>query len=260
MRATASSICRGARPSCSASAINGTATVRVKYLGRAPLNGDDSYERKYLASQSWMQFAAKGKTPKMSLSAASQSKRRCRPKIRRIWRSHGKRWRLVLAAAPAASGCSRVESDHQDGAACAACRSRGSIPRPGAKTRSAGAGLVIQAGSFKNKDNADKRARTVLAAIAPVEVTPVEVGAETSISACGSGPLPPRQRQKRPWSRSGGRISRRQDRDRKLAPHSATGLIFAQERLIFAEVRPLGSGRHNPPRSRPGSARVRLAP
>ena len=31
---------------------HGTATVRVKYLGRAPLNGDDSYERKYLASQS----------------------------------------------------------------------------------------------------------------------------------------------------------------------------------------------------------------
>ncbi len=53
----------------------------------------------------------------------------------------------------------------------------GSIPR-GAKTEAPAAGLVIQAGSFKNKDNAD-RARAVLAAIAPVDVTPVEVGAET---------------------------------------------------------------------------------
>jgi rare lipoprotein A len=41
----------------------GTATVRVKYLRRAPLNGDDSYELAYLANQSWARVAAKGKTP-----------------------------------------------------------------------------------------------------------------------------------------------------------------------------------------------------
>lgn len=34
---------------------NGTAMVRVKYLGRAPLNGDDRYERRYLANRGWMQ-------------------------------------------------------------------------------------------------------------------------------------------------------------------------------------------------------------
>jgi len=32
----------------------GTATVRVKYLGPAPLNGNDNYERRFLASQQWM--------------------------------------------------------------------------------------------------------------------------------------------------------------------------------------------------------------
>ncbi len=31
----------------------GTARVRVTYLGRAPLNGDDSFERRVLASQRW---------------------------------------------------------------------------------------------------------------------------------------------------------------------------------------------------------------
>ncbi len=36
---------------------NGTAQVRVTYLGKAPLNGDDSYERRYLASQGWAQYA-----------------------------------------------------------------------------------------------------------------------------------------------------------------------------------------------------------
>jgi cell division protein FtsN len=38
-----------------------------------------------------------------------------------------------------------------------------------------GHGVVIQAGSFKSKDNAD-RARTTLAALAPVEVSPIDVG------------------------------------------------------------------------------------
>ncbi|MGI9380576.1 MAG: septal ring lytic transglycosylase RlpA family protein [Methyloligellaceae bacterium] len=31
----------------------GTAKVRVTYLGRAPLNGDDRYERRFLAHQAW---------------------------------------------------------------------------------------------------------------------------------------------------------------------------------------------------------------
>ena len=48
---------------------HGTATVRVKYLGRAPLNGDDSYERRFLASQSWLQFAAKEKSPNLVLGS-----------------------------------------------------------------------------------------------------------------------------------------------------------------------------------------------
>ena len=32
---------------------HGTATLRVRYAGRAPLNGDDTRERQYLASQPW---------------------------------------------------------------------------------------------------------------------------------------------------------------------------------------------------------------
>ena len=38
----------------------GTARVRVQYLARAPLNGDDSYERRHLASQGWAQVASRG--------------------------------------------------------------------------------------------------------------------------------------------------------------------------------------------------------
>ena len=49
---------------------NGTAPVRVKYLGRAPMNGDDRYEQRFLASQSWMQVAAKGRSRKGAAPAA----------------------------------------------------------------------------------------------------------------------------------------------------------------------------------------------
>ena len=36
----------------------GRARVRVRYAGRAPLNGDDRYERQFLASQPWQQNTA----------------------------------------------------------------------------------------------------------------------------------------------------------------------------------------------------------
>ena len=45
------------------------------------------------------------------------------------------------------------------------------MPKPKAQA----GGAVIQAGSFKNKENADK-ARTTLAALGSVEVTPIGVG------------------------------------------------------------------------------------
>ena len=108
----------------------------------------------------------------------------------------------------------------------------GSIPR-NAKTEAPAAGLVIQAGSFKSKDNAD-RARNVLAAIAPVDVTPVEVGAETYFRV-RVGPFADLLRGKSGLGQGhGGRLPRRQAGEDQLAPHSATGLIFARERLIFA--------------------------
>lgn len=38
--------------------MQGTAVVRVRYAGRAPLNGDDHYEQRFLASQHWYRVAA----------------------------------------------------------------------------------------------------------------------------------------------------------------------------------------------------------
>jgi rare lipoprotein A len=38
--------------------MQGTARLRVQYAGRAPLDGDDSHERRFLASQRWYRLAA----------------------------------------------------------------------------------------------------------------------------------------------------------------------------------------------------------
>ncbi len=166
---------------------NGTATVRVKYLGRAPLNGDDSYERKYLASQSWMQVASKGKSKGDVLAMSSTLPAENPENVALAWNQPAPRespppgpassaafaaqnWKatakvvapLAPAAAPAAT------------AALPAPQSTGSIA-PASKPRPQSGGAMIQAGSFKNKENAD-RARTTLAALGSVEVTPIDVG------------------------------------------------------------------------------------
>lgn len=152
---------------------NGTATVRVKYLGRAPLNGDDSYERKYLASQSWVHLAAKGKSPKgrdgtiAGLLPAENPENLALP-----WKAAAPKGRAAAPADPALAGRRATTKTAQP----ALPQATGSIPHH-AKTKAQADGLVIQAGSFKSKDNAD-RARSALSAIAPVDVTPVAVGGE----------------------------------------------------------------------------------
>ena len=156
---------------------NGTATVRVKYLARAPLNGDDSYERKFLASQSWVQFAAKGKSPELAVSsiAAQGSLPAENPE------NLARPWKAVVARGapvdPTLSNGWRATTKIGEPAP----RTTGSIPRraktPVAEIAAPAEGLLIQAGSFKSSDNAD-RARSVLSAIAPVEVAQLTVGGD----------------------------------------------------------------------------------
>ena len=41
---------------------SGLARVRVRYAGRAPLDGNDYYERRFLARQPWSMLAGTGGT------------------------------------------------------------------------------------------------------------------------------------------------------------------------------------------------------
>lgn len=117
----------------------GTARVRVQYLGRAPLNGDDSYERRYLASQGWAHVASNRAAPARPREPVAVSSIDQTPSLR--WQA---------STRPQA----RFE------------------PAPIQPAKRAG-GVVIQAGSFRNEDNAE-RARSTLGAIAAVEVASID--------------------------------------------------------------------------------------
>ena len=135
---------------------NGTAQVRVTYLGKAPLNGDDSYERRYLASQGWAQVAtAKRRKPAAdpiavaSIPSVGAPPRKSTDKLAsRLAPPQGK---------PARSPTSSSSS---------------------AQDQTAAGAVLVQAGTFKSQENAE-RARTRLASIGPVDVAPISVGGDT---------------------------------------------------------------------------------
>ncbi len=159
---------------------NGLATVRVQYMGRAPLNGDDSYERRYLASQGFMQVADKGRGRRsgeprgsepriVSLAEEFEARGKAAPQQTASIRADKGAWRLgtpataepkpaaapKLAAGPKASG-----------------ETTGAIARPIPR-----GALVIQAGAFKVKENAEK-ARGTLGELGTVEVAEIEMKGE----------------------------------------------------------------------------------
>lgn len=143
----------------------GTATVRVQYLRRAPLNGDDSYEQRHLASQRWVrlaskkwreQVAVKGPIAVSSVPAGART-----PPVKRA----------RVAATPAALPPPKPKPESQP------ARS----PEPAQPTVASlpfDKRLSIQAGSFKVKDNAD-RAISVLAGVGVVDVAAIEVRGST---------------------------------------------------------------------------------
>ncbi|HEU0017005.1 MAG TPA: septal ring lytic transglycosylase RlpA family protein [Methyloceanibacter sp.] len=139
----------------------GTARVRVQYLARAPLNGDDSYERRYLASQGWAQVASRGARDPATVGSIQAGVKR---PAKRSYPPETMAARPPEQFSPAAAPRLRWE---------ASARASG-MPLDGAGA----GGYLIQAGSFRSEANAE-RARSLLGGIAPVEVAPTQVGNET---------------------------------------------------------------------------------
>jgi peptidoglycan lytic transglycosylase len=166
----------------------GTAQVRVRYLRRAPLNGDDSYERQFVLKQGYQKYVGPPQAVPVAqdpIALAGLQAPALPPLPDRPDRSV-----LVAAAQPSLPAPEpSLAPVPQPATAAAAWRpalrgspeATGSIaaPRQLAPQRiTPPGGPAIQAGSFRSKDNAE-RARAVLSEIAPVDVAAVEVSGET---------------------------------------------------------------------------------
>ncbi len=161
----------------------GTAPVRVRYLRRAPLDGDDSYELAYLAGRAHRGVAsdaANPKTPKERQGVVRGSAPGLPPRPDRPDRTPKTVAAIAMPdkAAVAQSGPVPVPSAVTPVSATAPQKrhvSEGPEPMPDLNPVT---GPSIQAGSFRSKENAD-RARETLLGIAPVHVNTVDVAGET---------------------------------------------------------------------------------
>ena len=188
---------------------SGTALVRVKYLGRAPLSGDDRYEQKFLAGQSWMQVASKAArknkaptadvaslplenpenlqapwkdaAPAQSAAATPAPQRPVQPAAQSapapIQQDAAASYGWTMVAPPKQAEAVPVDAPlYWQASPRTAERTQvaatGSLPQPSKQSHQS-AGFLIQAGSFKARENADK-ARAALSAIAPVELAEIE--------------------------------------------------------------------------------------
>lgn len=202
---------------------NGTALVRVKYLGRAPLSGDDSYEQRFLASQSFMQVAGKsspkgkapsaavanlplenpenlpaawkGASPAPSAPAADEGVRRASlpPQARKgqAARDQAASYGWTLVAPPKEAEAIPFDAPlswraSQRAPEASQPSATGSLPQ----AQSQAGGFLIQAGSFKNRAYADK-ARTALSSIGVVELAEIEAAGDRYFRV-RVGPFPDR--------------------------------------------------------------------
>ncbi len=204
---------------------NGTALVRVKYLGRAPLSGDDSYEQRFLASRSFMQVAGKssreGKAPSADIAnlplenpenlpaawkgaspappvptaGADEGVRRAslppQAKKGQAARDQAASYGWTMVAPPKEADAIPFDAPLSWQASPRAAEApqpsaTGSLPQ----AQSQAGGFLVQAGSFKNRANADK-ARTALSAIGAVELAEIEAAGDRYFRV-RVGPFPDR--------------------------------------------------------------------
>lgn len=162
----------------------GTASVRVTYLGKAPLSGDDSYERRVLASQGLSQYArgpSNDNVKTASLSSRDSIRTAAPPEPKP---PADREDRAVTTVRK--TGTPRVQVASASSRTMADVNPVGSLKRktivaadaapPRAQSSQAG-GIVIQAGSFKSRENAE-RAKRDLSSVAGVQIDSVDVGGE----------------------------------------------------------------------------------
>jgi len=138
----------------------GVAKVQVTYMGPAPISGDDSFERQFLAQQQWAHYASNESGPKMAKPMALGS---------------------LPDPAPVPSPKPPVPSPRPQGSQVAsqvASLQTASIAPPQPPSVPASGSFTVQAGSFSVQENA-MQAHQTLGNLGKVDVSPVSVNGAT---------------------------------------------------------------------------------
>jgi len=173
----------------------GRARVRVQYAGRAPLNGDDSRERRYMAEQQW-QGSGPGRSPPVALASAADVAPRSygdatlSADASDRWSPLGYRETLTGRSTPSAPrmrtsrAIETASTAYDDGRMSLSSASSRDV-RPFAPART-----YVQVGMFRDRSNAE-RLRRELGELGPIEVAPMEAGNGSLVYRVRVGPFSP---------------------------------------------------------------------
>lgn len=170
----------------------GKARVRVQYAGRAPLNGDDTRERRYLAEQH-----SPGRTTSPPVAVAS-TRNFAPPSYGNAtlpadasdrWSPIG--YRETLTGQQARPN-RRTDGDRRiETASTTYDQGRMSLTAPPPQVRPfAPARTYVQVGMFRDRSNAE-RLRRELGSLGPIEVAPIEVENGRQVYRVRVGPFSP---------------------------------------------------------------------
>jgi rare lipoprotein A len=184
----------------------GRARVRVRYAGLAPLNGDDTRERQFLASQQWRQSPGQPlPPPEREYASVEEGSRGLPPDASDRWSPIDYRAGLAgkpVPQPPAAAARSRAfvqtaslsNPDLRDGRMSLSAP-QPFTPQPFAPAQPISDGQAfdsgrtyVQVGIFRDRSNAE-RLRRELGSLGPIEVAPLQVGEGTEVYRVRVGPF-----------------------------------------------------------------------
>lgn len=184
----------------------GRARVRVRYAGLAPLNGDDTRERQFLASQQGRQGPGQQVPPAREYASAEEGTRGLPPDSSDRWSPIDYRAGLAgkpVPQPPAAAMRSRAfvqtaslsSPDVGGGRMSLSSPQPFSAPQPFAAAQGDSAAesfdsgrTYVQVGIFRDRSNAE-RLRRELGSLGPVEVAPLQVGEGQEVYRVRVGPF-----------------------------------------------------------------------
>jgi rare lipoprotein A len=182
----------------------GRARVRVRFAGLAPLNGDDSRERQYLASQQWRSAPP----PAREYASVEEGSGGLPPDSSDRWSPIDYRAGLAgksVPPRPAATVRSRdfvqtaslTSPDMGEGRMSLSDSEPSENPQPFAAAQPLAPGqpfdsdrTFVQVGIFRDRSNAE-RLRHELGSLGPVEVAPLQVGNGPEVYRVRVGPFSP---------------------------------------------------------------------